>query len=251
MGSKLRILNLEISTKSENQLLDEILLKVEQNEKYLIHHVNPHILLLSQKNKKLEEALNKFSELFYDGIGIFLASKFLYGKNGIKNRMTGTDFYPKLLSMASQNHLKLFLLGGTNEATKKIEKIISKKFPGISLVENFSRETGITPGLIKSINTDILFVGLGSPKQEIWCADNFEIINSKLIICVGSGIDYLSGVYKRAPRFFQVIGMEWLWRLIYDPKRLAKRYLLGNFIYIFKIIKQKMGMINDKKYIFI
>lgn len=240
----MKILNLNISNLSESELLEKVFQKIKLNQKYLIHHINVHITITSQKNKELEKALNNFSELFYDGIGIYLASKFLFGKSGIKERMTGTDFYPKLLQLASENTLRVFFLGGSREAHDKLFEVINSSYKGVDITGQISNKEKISSAVLQNINTDILFVGLGSPKQEIWSSENFIDINSKLFICVGSGIDYLSGVYRRSPLFFQKYGLEWLWRLFYDPQRLWKRYIIGNFIFTLRIIFQKFG----KKY---
>lgn len=239
--NKIKILGFEIRNSNENELIKKIEKQISEKNKYVLHHINPHIILSAIKNNKLKKALNSFSDLYLDGIGLFIASKILYGKFGFKQRMTGTDFYSSLLRSANKNKRSIFFFGGSVESSERITKIVNSTYPNVSVKGAISRNDYNTKEFYNFNEADILFVGLGSPLQEIWAAENFKKIDATVTICVGSGIDYLSGIYKRAPITMRKWGLEWFWRLLYDPKRLWRRYLIGNFIFIHKILMQKVS----------
>jgi N-acetylglucosaminyldiphosphoundecaprenol N-acetyl-beta-D-mannosaminyltransferase len=119
--------------------------------------------------------------LFGDGIGVYAASKILYGKNGLKQRVTGTDLYYHIFKYADECKLKCFFFGGCVEAVKLLPEAVKKKYPGIQITGALPRETEFkkeTLDIIQKSNSDILFVGLGTPYQEEWIAKNFGSVKT-------------------------------------------------------------------------
>ncbi|MFC2093538.1 WecB/TagA/CpsF family glycosyltransferase, partial [Bacteroidota bacterium] len=193
--------------------------------------------------------LQKINFLHPDGIGIYWASKFLYGKNGFKERINGTDLYFQVLKSAMQNKWKVFLYGGGFDDSKITSQNIMKSFKGLKLTGIIPRFESIHEDVIKKINdsnSQILFVGLGSPSQENFLWHYSSQINIPVQIAVGSGIDYISGNYKRAPLVLRNIGLEWLYRLYREPKRLWKRYLIGIPVFVFKVFCLKVRLLLNK-----
>jgi N-acetylglucosaminyldiphosphoundecaprenol N-acetyl-beta-D-mannosaminyltransferase len=240
---KLNILGLHITNSTYEEIIKKIKEHISQKQKYLIHNVNPYILLEAMKNQSFYKMLSSFSDLYLDGIGLFLASKLLYGKNSFKEKITGTDLYPYLFRLADKNKYKIFLWGGSDLANQKITDVISLNYPRINLIANFSRNFSDLNYIKSQINInspEMVFIGLGSPIQEKIAYDLFQSCDVKFIICVGSGLDYMSGTYKRAPLFFQKIGLEWFYRLLFNPIRYWKRYLIGIPLFIYRIIKLKV-----------
>jgi N-acetylglucosaminyldiphosphoundecaprenol N-acetyl-beta-D-mannosaminyltransferase len=178
-----------------------------------------------------------------DGIGVFLASKFLYGKNGFTKRITGSDFYIELIKGSLKNNWSFFFFGDTDETLSKISKTNPDLFvKGFCNGFNFNNDK-----LIKDINTakpDILIVGLGSPKQEDWIVTNRDNVNAKVIVAVGDGIKVFAGTKKRGTKLVRILGLEWFVRLINEPKRLWKRYLIGIPLFIFRILYYKFRLIK-------
>lgn len=216
--------------------------KISKREIFTFLNVNPHILNEADKDEELTKNLNKLSAIFADGIGVYIASKFLYGRYGFEQKITGTDLYPQILSYAEKYERKVFFFGGGEEAVSKLEAAVKQKYPNLKISGIIQRETkftDLTVAKIRSSNSDILFVGLGSPYQEDWLARFSQQVNIPVQIAMGSGIEFLSGNYKRAPKFFQNFGLEWFYRFLNEPSRLWKRYFLGNPYFIFKIILQK------------
>lgn len=243
MTEKLNIIDIPFTNATYVEISEKVAEKILFNKKYLVHNINAYILLESLKKESFRKVLLSFSDLYIDGIGIYLAGKLLFGKNEFKQQITGTDLYPYLFRLADKNKYKIFLWGGSDLANQKITDVISLNYPRINLIANFSRNFSDLNYIKSQINInspEMVFIGLGSPIQEKIAYDLFQSCDVKFIICVGSGLDYMSGTYKRAPLFFQKIGLEWFYRLLFNPIRYWKRYLIGIPLFIYRIIKLKV-----------
>ena len=197
----------------------------------------------AQRNFELHDDMLHFSALFTDGIGLYLASKFLYGKNGLCERINGTDLYYKVLGLAEKNGYKVFFFGGDVKHIGALKVELKTLFPNLNIRGIIYRDLSFSEVILEKLNqsdSDILFLGLGTPYQEKWIATLGKKCNIPIQVSVGSGIDFLSGVYKRAPKFFRSLGLEWLFRMILEPKRLWKRYLIGIPTFVLLIFKQKL-----------
>jgi N-acetylglucosaminyldiphosphoundecaprenol N-acetyl-beta-D-mannosaminyltransferase len=187
-----------------------------------------------------------------DGIGLIYASK-IRGFN-LKERVTGFDISMNLLEISKTRKLNVFLLGGKKGVAKKAKDDL--KIKGYNNVvgenhgyffknENYELEEENIIKRINELKTDILFVGFGSPKQEKWIHKNYNKLNCKIIIGNGGTIDVLAGEINRAPEIYQKIGLEWLYRLIKDPKRIKRQIVIPKFL--LKIILNKNSVTKSKK----
>lgn len=157
-------------------------------------------------------------------------------------RTYGPDLMLTLCSISQERGYTHYLYGGTNKTCQLLEEALKKRFPRLNIIGRFSppyRSDFIEEnvGVIDEINrlgVDILWVGLGSPKQDFWIYQHRDQLNVPVILGVGAAFDFLSGVKRQAPRWMQKCGLEWFFRLCCEPKRLWKRYLMGNtkFIYL-------------------
>lgn len=208
-----------------------------------IFFVNAHCFNIAQNNMQYINAINNADLLLNDGIGIELACRM----NGIRvlENMNGTDFIPKVLNLASCMNKKVYLFGAKESVVEKAKSNIENKLININIV-------GVHSGyfddieekkIINEINdkkVDILILGMGVPIQEIWATENKSKLRTvKICIAGGAIIDFISGNVKRAPLIMRKLKLEWLYRLINEPKRLWKRYIIGNFLFIYYIIKYK------------
>jgi N-acetylglucosaminyldiphosphoundecaprenol N-acetyl-beta-D-mannosaminyltransferase len=206
-----------------------------------INYANVHSYITAKKNCQLKKALHTADIVYSDGWGIVLAAK-LFGLP-TPTRLTAYDFFPQFLQKADNQRTSLYLLGGSKETIKKTAIMIKKQYPHIQIqgfhngyIQTKQEELRI----IREINqkkVNILLVGMGTPMQEIWTYKNKHTLNVKVIWCVGGLFDYLSGDMKHCPKWIGNIGFQWLWRLVHEPRRLWKRYLLELpqfFIYIMK-----------------
>jgi len=243
MRNKLDILYVEISKVDYSDILISIKNIFLVGKQIVITGANVNTINLALEKLKFREVLSKFNLVHPDGIGVFLASKFLYGKNGFSKRITGSDFYIELIKESLKNNWSFFFFGDTDETLSKISKANPDLYvKGFCNGFNFNNDK-----LIKDINTakpDILIVGLGSPKQEDWIVTNRDNVNAKVIVAVGDGIKVFAGTKKRGTKLVRILGLEWFVRLINEPKRLWKRYLIGIPLFIFRILYYKFRLMK-------
>ena len=198
---------------------------------------NVHTTVMAHEDREYRGIQNGAVFVMPDGMPIVKAQK----KKGCKDacRVAGPDFMGKAFQAAMDGKLSMYFYGATEETDKALEEKLRKDYPGIDL-RGFESPPfrDLTPEedeeAVKRINesgADILWVGLGAPKQEKWMAAHAGRINA-LMLGVGAGFDFHAGTTKRAPFWIQKIGMEWLYRLFQDPKRLLKRYVVTNIKFL-------------------
>lgn len=240
-NNKLFILNVGISKVDYLDILTSIDNTFKVQEEIILTGANVNTINLAVKNLAFRKTLSEFNILHPDGIGVFLTSRFLYGKNSFAKRITGSDFYMELIRESLLNNWSFFFFGDTDETLKRIPK----EHPDLRIAGSCNGFDFNLDDLISQIsksNPDILIVGLGSPKQEQWIIENKNRIPTKVIIAVGDGIKVFAGTKKRGWKIFQILGLEWLVRLFFEPKRLWKRYIIGIPLFIFRIIKFKLSL---------
>lgn len=229
----------------QNTSLDEASKIMEEylkgDELRVISTPNTEIVMEAKKDDKLKAIINRADLIVPDGIGLIYASKIK--KKPLQERVTGFDLSIKLLEIGNENGYRIYLLGGKEGVAKKAAQQIKEKYPNIEIAGFYNgyfkgSHTGHKDSheelkLIEDINSnkaDIIFVGLGFPKQEIWIDENRDKINAKVIIGNGGVMDILSGNAKRAPEIYQRLGLEWLYRLIQNPSRLKRQLVLPKFL---------------------
>lgn len=231
--------------KIHNISFDEAVKEVENylkgNILKTIYTPNPEIVMGAKKDNNLKELINGGDLITADGIGLIYAAKI---KNrSFKGRVTGLDLSMELLRIANDNNYGLYLLGGKEGVSKAAAENINKSFPNIRIAgnhhgyfkgshtgyENHEEEQNIIEDINHS-NPDIVFVGLGFPKQEVWIDSNKNKVKAKIIIGNGGVMDILSGNIKKTPEFIRKIGFEWLYRLIQEPSRIKRQIVLPKFM---------------------
>ena len=232
------IFGININSFDYDKFLNQISIAMKNDGKKSITYVTANSLNLIFDNDKLINIFNQFDLIHPDGMGVFIASQILYGKNGLKKRITGSDFYPIFNQAAIKNKWKIFFFGDEEATLKKIltinpELVVSGWHNGF----NYNNDDLVTE--INNSITDILIVGLGCPKQEKWIIENKNKLSVKVIIAVGDGIKTFAGIKKRGNRFFQTLGLEWVIRLINNPFSFWKRYLIGIPLFLFRVIRSK------------
>ena len=207
----------------------------QKKETRLIFTANTEAIVLMRSNEEFRNAYSAADYALADGMPLVWFSRLIGDR--LPERVTGSDLLPELCRMAEKKSLKVFFLGGTPEVTPKAVENLLKRFPALQVVGiatpwiDLSDGDSVSSGIVESINqsgADILFVGFGAPKQEIWLERNNERLKTGIIVTVGGTFDFLAGKTVRAPLWMQKSGLEWLWRLLHEPKRLWRRYLIGN-----------------------
>lgn len=217
--------------------------------KTVINTINAHSWVTAEKDPIFKNALLASNVLLPDGIAIVLASKFLTG-NKI-HKVAGADLHEMILNMLNKKAGKCFYLGASQETLDKIKNKLQKDYPNIQ-AETFSppyknvfseQDNKTMIQNINSFNPDVLFVGMTAPKQEKWIIQNKSEIRASVITGIGAVFDFYAGVKKRPAKWMINCGLEWLGRLLQDPKRLWKRYIINNQIFIYQILKIKLNNI--------
>lgn len=209
---------------------------VLEKEKSLFFAMNVHILKLLSKDRKFKEKHErKASLIFTDGMPLIFLSKFKKFSNGeLKERISGTDLAEQIL--ISKEH-KVFLLGTSETILKEVAKKYSVcGFYSPPFQEKWSeKEDQKIINLINKSKANTLLVAVGPLKQEKWLINNFSKLKTVYLgMGIGSALDILSGKKRRAPKLMRDFYLEWLWRLILEPKRLFKRYL-GDFLFLIRL----------------
>lgn len=249
MQSKL-ILGLPINNLSMKEVLSKILSMIDEYKKdqkpRQIATVNVDFLVNclgwipgNVRHPELLNILRNSDLLTADGMPIVWLSKLLGNK--LKERVTGADLVFKISEMASNNDLSIFLLGASNDVANVTKKKLLGLFPNLKIkgtlspnvtikIEDIAENYESDRKIIEHINqsdSDILLIAFGNPKQELWYARNRHLIQVPVSIGVGGSFEFVAGTVKRAPILFQKLGFEWIFRLLMEPKRLWKRYLIG------------------------
>ncbi len=206
--------------------------------------VNPEKIMLSRKDRDLSRALRQADFLIPDGIGVIIGLKLLYGRRiAGAVRIAGIELMEALLRFADRTGKRVFLFGGAAEVNEKAARIISHRYPGLVLaghrhgyVDEY--QAGALVQEINSLGVDILFVGLGSPKQEKWIQKYRNGLNTKICMGVGGSFDVIAGKISRAPEWTQKAGLEWLYRLYREPGRIKRQLALPRFA--LEILKERM-----------
>ena len=248
---KIELFNIMVDDFSFLKLLNEIINFIANEQKTIISYLNVQAVNLSFKYPWFREFLNRSDIVFCDGFGIILGAKIL-GLD-IKHRNTPPDWIPLLAQMCAEKNYRLAFLGSNPGIADKTAEVLIKDNPTLNIpfthhgYFNKSLDHPENEAVIQSINAvkpDILLVGFGMPIQEKWIMENFERLDVKVFLPVGAAFDYVSGNVRRAPRWMTDHGLEWLGRLIIEPRRLWKRYIIGIPIFFWRVFLQRMGLLK-------
>ena len=206
---------------------------------------NAYTVALSQSDTEFRTLLNRSDLTLADGMSIVWGGKWI-GPT-VPERIAGPDLMEALCRLAAKKGHRIFLLGASPSTLRLLREKLLRLCPTLSIADLYSPpmcdtlsddETQKILGLICQAKPDILFVGMSCPKQEKWIAKNLHQLSVPVSLGVGAAFDFLSGNIPRAPRWLRQIGLEWLYRLYREPRRLWKRYLLGNSIFLFDISRE-------------
>ena len=222
-------------------------------KKLLINTINAHSYNLAKKDGYFADALCSSDVLLPDGISIVLAKKILFGENFKK--IAGADLFFYEMKRLNQLRGKCFFLGSSEKTLRLIAKKISGEYQNVKIasysppfVKEFSEQQNRE--MIQNVNSfkpDVLFIGMTAPKQEKWAYTHFEQLDAGHVCSIGAVFDFYAGNIKRAPGWMIKIGLEWFYRFITEPKRLWKRYMLGNLKFIwYMIIESKISNYLNK-----
>ena len=216
------------------------------HSKKLITTLNAHSFNTLKKDSFFRDALKSSDMLLPDGISIVLALRLLIGKK--LKKIAGDDLFRYEMERAHTIEGKCFFLGSSEKTLKLIREKAEKEYPRLKIYSysppykpEFSEEE--SQNMIDAVNEvdpDVLFIGMTAPKQEKWAYKYFPQLNAGHICCIGAVFDFYAGTVKRAPNWMISAGMEWFYRLVKEPKRMWRRYIIGNTLFIKHILNEKL-----------
>lgn len=223
------------------EALDEILQHAQSAQKLTFSFVNADCLNIAYYHRQYRRALDQAQRVFADGSGIRLACRLLGEK--LRGNVNGTDLFPQLCARLAETNLSIYLLGAQPDVAKTTAVIMRQRYPGLKIAgtdHGYFKPTE-TAAVLQRINqsgASILLVAMGAPRQELWLAAHREQLAPAVCLGVGGLFDFYSGRIPRAPLWMREIGLEWVWRLLQEPTRMWKRYIIGNPLFLYRVFKQ-------------
>ena len=231
---KTYVLNVPVSITSYDEIISVIGKTIKSNKKFSVVSINLNKIILCNEDKEIMNIINSFDCFIPDGISVVRAS------DKVNKRITGIDLFNKVCESHKNINAKIFLYVAKEEVVLDAKENLLKQYKGIRIVGYENGYVKNNDDLISKINTsdaNIVFVAMGSPKQEEWIYNNRKNIKANILIGVGGTFDVVSGRLKRAPSLIRKMGSEWLYRMIKEPKRLKNVPL--QIKYYLKLRKRK------------
>ena len=249
VNSKEDILGYDVNTLSVDACADRIFQSLKEGKRTWLACFNPHSYAVALKDKVFTRTLKDADWLVPDGTGVVLASRLLGGS--IKERVTGSDVFTGLNKrINAAGSMRVFFLGATNETLSLITQRMMQDYPNIKVAGVYSppfkdvySNAEITE-MVKAVNSaapDVLWLGMSAPKQEKFIFENRARLNVKFVAAVGAVFDFYSGNVKRdKDSWFVNHGLEWLPRLLQEPRRLWQRMFVSAPVFVWHVVKQRL-----------
>ena len=216
-----------------------------KDRKIVINTINQYSYCIGEQDSDFKKALKKSDILLPDGVGIVAAAKFL--TNSVIKKISGTDLHEHFLRDLNAKGGSCFYLGSSTSTLEKIQERLKKEYPYIKghfysppFKAEFSMEDSKEMiERVNDVNPDVLFIGMTAPKQEKWAVTFKSFLNTNYICSIGAVFDFYAGTVKRPNKIWINMGLEWLGRMISEPKRLYKRYLIYGPMFAFMLVQHK------------
>ena len=238
---KMTLFGFQITNLSQDQSIQYVISRILQNKGLSLAFLNSHTINLSIKDMSYKNCLQTFDLLLCDGIGMRIAAK-AHNQRIVEN-LNGTDLIPKLLKSLPKD-TRVFLLGSSQKNITQVHIKMSQQFQELNFVGynhgylNSKQNDSLLVEL-QSTQTQVILVAMGNPNQEQWIHKHIKANDNIIAIGVGGFFDFYSGQKQRAPLWIREISFEWAYRLYLEPRRLFRRYILGNILFLYHLMKQK------------
>ncbi len=246
MDKKLNIGNVMIDNVTMQETLDAIEGFVANGAPCYITNPNVDIVIRYNQDPEFASYYKEGALCVPDGMPILWAARFL--GTPLKEKVSGSDLVPRVCEVANKKGYKLFFLGGREGAAEAAKNKLLQTLKNLKVVGTYAPPLGFEndeielkkiASMILEAKPDILFVGLGAPKQERWIKQYHQELGVPVSMGVGVTFEFIAGIVKRAPKWMQKMGLEWLWRLCMEPMRLWRRYLVDDMQIFGLIYRQK------------
>lgn len=247
-GDRVEVLGVGVDPLTVGELHAEIARFVRGQGHALVLNANVHCLNLAYDNAWLRDLLGRAEVVFCDGAGVMLAARLL-GRR-IPERITYADWMWQLAAFAAAEGFSLYFLGARPGVAARAADRLKERHPALEIAGVHHGHFDHSPGspenelVLEEINAaapDILVVGFGMPLQERWLLHNWDRVDARVALTGGAVFDYVSGGLRRGPKFLTDHGFEWLARLLVEPGRLWRRYVLGNPRFLVRVLRQRFS----------
>lgn len=231
--NRIRFLNTYIDNITMDETLDEIHNLIRDGRYHYVVTPNVDHIVKLEKDVEFQNVYKGADLILTDGVPLIWISKFL--KESIKEKISGSDLFPKVCELAAKQKYKVFLLGAEEGIADKAARNLKHRYVGLDIIGTLSPKFGFEEDeeqisniidVINKAKPDILFVGLGAPKQEKFIFKYKDRLKVPISLAIGASIDFEAGKVKRAPTWMQRSGFEWFYRILMEPKRMSKRYFV-------------------------
>ncbi len=240
--SQINILGVKLDVVDVHSLLARAAALIDANAQGTIMYLNVHVANTAQKSAELANALNRADLVYCDGWGVRLAARVFGAK--APQRMTGADFIGDLADLASRRRWRVFWIGGKPGVAADATAALQMQHPYLQIVgthhgyfDQQGPENESVLWKIADAKPHLLIVGMGTPTQELWVNCYRSRLAAPLVWCLGATADYLAGDVRRGPRWMTDHGLEWLFRLALEPRRMFRRYVVGNPLFAVRILR--------------
>ncbi|OES44927.1 WecB/TagA/CpsF family glycosyltransferase [Domibacillus iocasae] len=229
---KEQYLGVSVSPLTYDQIIEDMKQRIKAGEQSTVIAVNPEKVMAARRDPLVKELINNSTYQIADGVGMIIASKLKKGE--LKERVTGVDMMKRILEMAASENLGVFFYGAKEETVKKAKENLEASIPNLHVAgyENgYVQDQEVLLEKIRQSGAQVIFVALGSPRQELWIRENMpKLPEVKVFQGVGGSFDVYSGNVQRAPEMYRKAGLEWLYRLMKEPKRVKRQMALPKFL---------------------
>ena len=247
---RINILGVGISALTIQHACNQIISWIECRSRFYVNVCNVHTIMECQKAPELKKIVNRSGMATPDGMPLVWLCHY-YGEKKV-TRVYGPDLLLSVCDNSIAKGYRHFFYGGAPGIADALAQNLKHRFPGLIVAGTYSPpilaigqlEEPHTIDMINSSNPDIVWVGLGTPKQDYWVARHRPLLNAPVLVAVGAAFDFLTGRIPQAPTWMQRNGLEWLFRLAKEPRRLAYRYLVYNPFFVLRVLAQITGLRN-------
>jgi exopolysaccharide biosynthesis WecB/TagA/CpsF family protein len=241
MPGRIEILGIGIANGKMRDTVAWLVERIERRQQALVAFVNPDCLNRACDHSSYRSVLQRADRVLPDGIGLHIACR-MQGI-GLDSNLNGTDLFPVLCERLAQGGHSVFLLGGRPGVAAAAAARVQERFPGLVIAGTRhgyfdSAECDDVVCTVNASGADVLLVGLGAPNQEIWLDRHRSGLHPSVLMGVGGLFDFYSGRIPRAPVWMREIGLEWVWRLLQEPGRMWRRYLVGNPLFLWRVWRE-------------
>jgi len=238
MAGRVELFGLQIDNVTMAEAVEAVGRLARSGGKHYVVTPNVDHVVRASKDAEFLAMCRGASLVLADGAPIVWASRWV--GRPLQGRVTGSDLVPRVCELAAREGLRIYILGTTDAIAQEAIRRMRQQWPSLQIAGNYAPPFGFDADwqeqdrILQAINTaraEIVFVALGSPKQERWTTRWMPQLDARVVLCIGAGIDYLAGAVRRAPRWMQRVGLEWLWRLLQEPGRLWRRYLVEDMAF--------------------